>query len=177
MSTTATTEKLGVRGPHAGLLDWLAAHDVEYELHEHPVTITALETARVEHIDPRRFAKTLVVEGAAGKRALVVLDAADQLDLGRAAYVLEAGRIRLLSEPELIALAPDFEVGTVPPVGDLLGLRVYADLAIREDPTITCHAGSHRFTVMVDRVAWERAAHVVYGNLAAVVDRGPAWAR
>src|SRR5574340_972992 len=55
-----------VRAPEKALLEWLATHGVDYELTEHPVTITARETARVEGLDPRRFAKTLGVETADG---------------------------------------------------------------------------------------------------------------
>ncbi len=44
-----------VSGPHAGLLDWLAGHRIEYELHEHPLTYTARETARAEGVDPAAF--------------------------------------------------------------------------------------------------------------------------
>ncbi len=171
MSATETVQA----GPHAGLLDWLASHDVEYELREHPLTITARETARVEGIDPRRFAKTLGVETADGTRALVVLDATDRLDLVRARKVLNTGLVRLLDEAELVELAPECEVGTIPPVGDLFGVRVYADYAVREDPEITFHAGSHRYTVTVDRAAWEKAARVVYGDLAVETEAGPAW--
>ena len=163
-------------GPHAGALDWLAGHGVEYELREHPVTITARETARVEGIDPRRFAKTLGVRVEDERTALVVVDAADRLDLARAREVLGGGPVRLLDEDELAALAPDCEVGTLPPIGELFGVRVYADNAIRDDPEITFHAGSHAFTLTVDRAAWERAVGVAYGNLALDVDERPAWA-
>jgi Ala-tRNA(Pro) deacylase len=177
MSATVTTEKLDVRGPHAGLLDWLAANGVEYELHKHPATVTALETARIERVDPRRFAKTLAVELANGDRAIVVLDATARLDLVKAARTLDTTSVRLVTEGELTELAPDIEVGALPPVGQLFGLRVLADFGIHDDPTISFPAGSHRFAVMVDRAAWERAAHVVYADLAAAIDRGPIWAR
>jgi Ala-tRNA(Pro) deacylase len=171
MSSTDTAQA----GPYAGLLDWLASHGVDYELREHPLTVTARETARVEGIDPRRFAKTLGVAADEGRRALVVLEATDKLDLVRARGVLDAGLVRLLDEPELLELAPECEVGTIPPVGGLFGLRVYADFAVREDPEITFHAGSHRFTVTVERSTWERAAHVAYGDLAVETEHGPAW--
>lgn len=163
--------------PHPGLLAWLADHEVEYQLREHPLTITARETARVEGIDPRRFAKTLGVATADGSRALMVIDALDRLDLVLARRVLDTHSVRLLDEAELQKLAPDCEVGTIPPVGDLFGVRVCADFAIRDDPEITFHAGSHRFTVTVERSSWEKAAHVTYANLAVDVDRGPAWMR
>ena len=171
------TDRDPTTGPHAGLLDWLAGHGVEYELHEHPLTFTARETAEIEGVDPRRFAKTIAVEGADGQRALVVVDAIDHVDLEKAALALHTTKVRLLSEPELLEFCPDCEVGTTPPIGDLFGVRVYADFAVREDPEITFHAGSHHFTVHVDRSGWERASRVMYAELADARFRGPAWAR
>lgn len=164
-----------VSGPHAGLLDWLASHDVDYELHEHQLTYTARETARAERVDPAAFAKTLAVVTDDGRHALLVVDATDRLDLVKARRVLDAGRVRLLSEAELVERMPGCDVGTMPPVGELFGVPVYADFAVRADPLVTFHAGSHRFTVRVDRAAWERAAHVTYGDLAAPREAGPPW--
>ena len=159
--------------PFPPLLRWLIEHDVEHEVHEHHVTVRAMETARAEGIDPRRFAKTVVLM-ADGHAALVVVDALDRVDLEKAAAFLAADSIRLATEDELAALAPGCEVGTIPPIGELFGLRVTADHAIHDDPEISFHAGSHRFTIHVDREGWERAAHVRYADLADPADR-PAW--
>ncbi len=175
--TTPTIERPEIDGPHAGLLDWLAAHRVDYELHEHPMAMTALEAAEADGVDPRRFAKTLVAEKDTGARALLVLDAVDRLDLHKGAAALGTTHIHLVSEAELAELAPDIAVGALPPIGDLVGLPVIADPAIREEATITFPAGSHRFSVIVDRAAWERAVRVTYSDLAVPVDRGPVWAR
>jgi prolyl-tRNA editing enzyme YbaK/EbsC (Cys-tRNA(Pro) deacylase) len=172
----AQTHRDPTVGPHPGLLDWLAGHGIDYEMHEHPLAFTAAEAAALEGLDPRRFAKTLVVETADGRRALLVVDAVDHVDLHKAADVLGTSRVHLLAEPEMQALAPTFEVGTIPPVGELVGLEVLADTAVRDDPEIAFHAGSHHFTVHVDRAAWERAADVRYADLAEA--RGePVWAR
>lgn len=172
-----TNDRDATTGPHAGLLDWLAAHGVEYELHEHPLTFTAKETAEIEGVDPRRFAKVVGVETADGRRALVVVDAIDHVDLDKAAERLGATKARLLTEAELVDFAPGCDVGTMPPVGELFGVTVLADIAVREDPEITFHAGSHHFTVHVDRPGWERATRVEYADLADSRDRQPAWSR
>ncbi|HEX8939169.1 MAG TPA: YbaK/EbsC family protein [Candidatus Limnocylindrales bacterium] len=171
-----TVDVPAASGPHPGLLDWLASHRVDYELHEHPETFTARETARAERIDPRTFAKTVGVVTDDGRRALLVLDATDHLDLVKARKVLGAGRVHLLTEPELLELCPGCDVGAMPPVGELFGVSVHADFAVREDPQITFHAGSHRFSVRLDRRAWEEAGRVVYGDLAADSEE-PAWSR
>lgn len=166
-----------VAGPNAGLLDWLVRNHVDYELREHPLTFTARETARAEGLDPRLFVKALGVETDEGRKAIVAIDAADHLDLVKARRVLSAGRVQLLREEELLDLWPGCDAGTMPPVGDPVGLKVYADFALRDDSEITFHAGSHRYTVRVERATWERAAHPTYADLAEDHEREPAWAR
>ena len=91
------TDRDPTTGPHAGLLDWLAGHGIEYELHEHPLTFTARETAEIEGVDPRRFAKTIAVETEDGQRALVSLAASDLRRQG----VRQTGRRGLPAETVL----------------------------------------------------------------------------
>ena len=164
--------------PYQPLLDWLAGQDIEYEIHEHDRAFTARATATAEGVDPRTFAKVVAVATSDdGRSALVVLDATDQLDLRKARHVLGVSDVRLLTEPELTALAPGCEVGAIPAVGALFGLTTYADYAVRDDPEISFNAGSHRFSARVERARWERACNVIYADLAEDADAGPAWAR
>jgi Ala-tRNA(Pro) deacylase len=163
--------------PVAGLLEWLASQDVEYEIHEHDPAFTARATAAAEGVDPRTFAKVVGVVTHDGRNVLVVLDAIDQLDLGKARQALEASDVRLLREAELTDLAPGCEVGAIPAVGSLFGLAMYADYAVRDEPDISFNAGSHRFSARVERAGWERASGVVYADLAADTEARPAWSR
>jgi Ala-tRNA(Pro) deacylase len=172
MSATISLDR-----PYAGLLDWLAGHDVEYEIHEHEAAFTARATAAAEGVDPRTFAKVVGVATEDGRTILLVLDATDQLDLAKARRALGTSEVRLLTEAGLAALAPGCEVGAIPAVGPLFGVPTYADYAVREDPEISLNAGSHRFSVRVERAAWDRACGVVYADLAADSDSRPAWAR
>jgi len=165
-----------VVGPHTGLLDWLAGRRVEYELREHPETFTAEATARAEQMDPRRFAKVVGVAASDGRRVLLLVDAPDHVDLAKARRILGAADVRLLTEPEFAALAPECDAGTIPPIPELFGLPVYADFALRDVPVLSFHAGSHRYTVHVDRAAWERTSGIAYADLAQD-DGAPAWAR
>jgi Ala-tRNA(Pro) deacylase len=174
MSTTPTIAR---QGAHPGLLEWLVNGAVEHEVHEHTETFTARETARVEGVDPRTFAKVVGVATDDGRNVLLVLDATDHLDLRKARRALSALHVRLLDEVELAALAPGCETGAIPAVGSLFDLLMYADHAVREDCDISFNAGSHRFSVRVDRVAWERATGVGYADLAEDLDTRPAWAR
>ena len=169
---TATT----ISGPLESLQAWLTQRDVDFDLHEHEEAFTSTATARAEGVDPRSFAKVIGVATDDGRSALIVLDADDRLDLAKAAHTLEARHVRLLSEEEFAALTPGCMVGAVPAVGDLFGLPMAADLAIRDREEISFNAGTHRHSVRVDRSAWERATAVAYADLAADDPDRPAWA-
>jgi Ala-tRNA(Pro) deacylase len=163
--------------PDSGLLDWLANQRIEYEIHAHVAAVTAPATASAEGVDPRTFAKVVGVLTRDGRTVLLIVDAPDHVDLHKARRALGTNDVRLLTEAELEALAPDCEVGALPAVGPLFGLAMVADHAVRADPDISFNAGSHRFSVRVERAAWERACGVTYADLAAESDTRPAWAR
>jgi len=163
--------------PSAGLLDWLRREGVDFEVHEHPETFTAERTARAEGVDARTFAKVVGVVTDDGRPAAFVLDAPDRVDLDKARDVLGGRSVRLLTERELNELTPDYAAGAMPAVGTLLGLPMYVDFAVQDDPEISFNAGTHRYSVRVDRAEWERAAQVHYADLAVQVDARPVWAR
>jgi Ala-tRNA(Pro) deacylase len=162
--------------PSPRLLAWLVSHKVDYDIHEHPPAFTAPATASAEQVDPRTFAKVVGVRTHDGRDVLLVLDATDDVDLGKARRILDTKDVRLLREDELAALAPDCEVGAIPAVGQLFGISMIADHAVREDAAISFNAGSHRFSVRVDRPGWERACGLVYADLARE-SGSPAWER
>lgn len=164
-------------GPHPLLLSWLAERAIEHEVHEHTQTFTARATASAEGVDPRSFAKVVGVRTDDDRTFLLVVDATDHIDLVKASRALYARDVRLLTEADLAALAPDCEAGAIPAVGILFHVPMIADYAVREDRDISFNAGSHRFSVRVDRSAWEQATAVRYADLAAESDTRPAWAR
>ena len=163
--------------PYPALLEWLASHDIEYEIHEHETAFTARATATAEGVDPHTFAKVVGVATQDGRHILVALDATDHLDLLKARLALGSRDVRLLTEAELATLAPGCQAGAIPAAGPLFGLTTYADYAVRDDPEISFNAGSHRFSVRVERPSWERACGIVYADLAMESDSRPAWAR
>ena len=164
-------------GPMKSLMTWLDNAGVDYELHEHDRSLTALATAHAEGVDPHTFEKVVWVRSAEDGDALIVLDASDHLDLAKARAVLRSGRVKLVSETEIAKLAPDCDPGAMPAVGSLFGLPTYADLHVGDSAEVSFNAGSHSVAVRVDRAAWEKALGVVYADLAARTWRDPAWHR
>lgn len=177
MAPTSVTPGSAHPGALPSLLEWLESRAVEHDVHEHTETFTARQTARAEGVDPRTFAKVVVVRTDDQQTVLLVIDATDHVDLRKAREALLADDVKLLTEAELTALAPDCEAGAMPAVGALFDLPMVADLAIRDDAAVSFNAGTHRCAVRVDRVAWERATGVRYADLAEASDARPAWAR
>jgi len=153
-----------VTPPLASLLSWLRDKEVEYHVHPHSPTFTARATALAEGVDPHTFSKAIAVKADDGRRAILVLDATDQLNLKAAARLLGAKHVQLLTEDELKGLAPECDLGTLPPV-PIWGLPIYADYGVNADREISFHAGSHAYAIRVLRQAWELEAAVVYGDL------------
>ena len=160
------------KGPLKSLLRWLDDKRIDYEVHEHPRSLTALATARAEGVDPRTFGKVIWVRTAEGMDALIVIDAEDHLDLRKAREVLKSSKVTLVEEEEIRALAPDCDAGAMPAVGDLFGVPTYADIAFASEPEFSFNAGSHSHAVRVDRAAWEQALGVIYADLVADAWRG-----
>ncbi len=171
------TPKSAERGALSTLLRWLEERAIEHDVHEHAETFTARETARAEGVDPRTFAKVIVVRTSDDRTVMLVLDATDRVDLHKARQALAAGPVRLLTEAEMSDLAPGCEAGAMPAVGALFDLAMVADHAVREDDAVSFNAGTHRCSVRVDRAAWEQATGVRYADLAEAADLRPAWAR
>ena len=160
--------------PMKSLVTWLESSGVDYELHEHDRSLTAMATARAEGVDPHTFEKVVWVRSADGGDALIVLDANDHLDLRKAKDVLRSGKVTLVTEDELKKLTPDCDPGAMPAVGSLFGLPTYADLHVCDAAEISFNAGTHTLAVRVDRAAWEKALGVIYADLAAARGHGPA---
>ena len=170
------TPEITISGPLEGLQQWLTEREVDFDIHEHDEAFSATSTAIAEGVDVHTFAKVVGVATDDGRSALLVLEADDRLDLDKASVALHAADVRLLPEAGFAALTPGCLPGAVPAVGELFGLPMMADLAVRDCDEISFNAGTHRHSVRVDRRAWERATAVRYADLAADDPDRPAWA-
>ncbi len=162
-------------GPHQGLLRWLDGNGIAHVVHEHRETFTAPGTARAEGVDPHTFLKIVAIRAADGRTVLAAVEATEHVDLRKIRRILGRGEVRLLTEQEMSDLAPDCDVGAIPAVGRLFDLPLIADFALRDAAAVSFNAGSHRWSVRVERAAWEHAAGVLYADIASGEDDRPAW--
>jgi Ala-tRNA(Pro) deacylase len=145
---------------------FLDENQIRYVSIRHSPTFTAQETAASAHIPGRELAKTVIVK-IDGSMAMAVLTAPKRLDLESLRRAAGAQSVTLATEKEFSNAFPDCEPGAMPPLGNLYGLNVYIDGALKEDEHIAFNAGSHAELIQMDYDQFERLVQPVVASLSA----------
>ena len=115
---------------------YLAERHVPFEVLRHRQVFSSSQEAVALGVDADAVVKTVVLSTANGY-CLAVVPASCRLDLHRVREALGDAGVRLVTEGELLAAFPRYELGALPPLGDLLGVPVLIDpRALRRDTVI-----------------------------------------
>jgi Ala-tRNA(Pro) deacylase len=144
----------------------LAQRDISYAMVEHPDTYTATAQARIAAVTPDHTAKAVMTRDDAGY-LLAVVPASERLDLHKLRRVASRPGLRLATETELAAEFPDFEVGALPPFGELFGCAKVLDRRIVSSGRVLCNGGDHRHSVVIDAMELRFAANSGVGDIVA----------
>ena len=109
---------------------YLKSRRIYYEIAPHESTETTAAEARVLGIPPRDVLKAVLLR-IDDAYALAIIPASERLDLhllDRAA----GAHVRLANEAEIQAHFPDFELGAIPPIPGVLGVKGYVDPSVLE---------------------------------------------
>ncbi len=139
------------------LLSFLDMHGCVYQHDHHPVSYTARETAAVDHVAPRNYAKTVVVHHENGF-SMVLVPADQRVDLAELRYALGVTHLRLATERELDEIFPECDLGAMPPFGNgtLFDIPVYVDGLLMAEDMVAFNAGTHRDTVRMSTKDFQR---------------------
>lgn len=148
----------------ARLKTHLDENKIAYVLCQHPLSFTAQGTAATLHVPGTEVAKTVVVR-AGTKTCLAVLQASRHLDLERLGQLV-GQPVRLATEPEMLEIFPDCELGAMPPLGEIYGLPVYVDETLAKDKEIVFNAGTHQDAIRLSFADFERLAQPKVGSFA-----------
>ncbi len=127
--------------------NYLAEHDVAYDVLTHPHTATSGESAQAAHIPGTRLAKSVVLEDDQGY-LMVVLPSNRQVNLGELHRQLNRN-LGLATEGELGSLFSDCEIGALPAVGPAYGMETVVDDTLAEQSEIYFEAGDHEQLIHV----------------------------
>jgi Ala-tRNA(Pro) deacylase len=126
----------------------LDARGLDYALIEHHPTFTAGAEGRVAAVPPAHTAKAVMTCDAHG-HLLAIIPACDHLDLKKLRRAASRPALRLATERELATDFPQFELGALPPFGELFDCSELIDVRLLGPSRILCNGGDHRHSFVV----------------------------
>jgi Ala-tRNA(Pro) deacylase len=146
-----------VRMPENKLQEFLASHDVRYEILAVDPRYTAQEIAASAHIPGKNLAKTVMVK-LDEKLVMVVLPASYRVNFDSLKKATGAAKVELAREEEFKDIFPDCDVGAMPPFGNLYGMDVYMAESLDEEIVIAFCGGSHSELIRMSVEDFKRLA-------------------
>lgn len=122
--------------------EFLEKENVSYEALEHEMSFTSMEIAKLQHIPGHQMVKSIIV-GTEGHWMMCVLSSTHKIDFEKLKKALQIQEISLANESKVAALFPGFEIGAMPPFGQMAGIEVYLDANLEENELIAFNAGTH----------------------------------
>lgn len=127
---------------------------IDYDLVEHPRTLSSSRTAQAGHVPGDRLAKAVVLKSEVGY-TMAVVPASCHIRLGEIQDYLNRP-IGLATEAEVGKLFDDCDLGAIPPVGRAYGMEVIVDDSLNEQPDVYFEAGDHLNLIHVNGPAFQR---------------------
>lgn len=115
--------------------------------YEHEPVFTSKDAARVRGTDIHQGAKALVTQ-ADKDFILFVLPADLEADLEGLQSELGVKKLVMASKESVVAKT-GLEVGSIPPIGSLIGLKTYVDSRLSDNGEIAFNAGRHDRSIKV----------------------------
>ncbi|MCK4589579.1 MAG: hypothetical protein KAT77_03990 [Nanoarchaeota archaeon] len=132
------------------IIDLLEQNKVKYKLIEHEPVFTSEGAAKVRGTKLEQGAKALVLQSKK-KLFLAVVPGNKKINLEKLKVILKVKKLGLAS-PERVKEKTSCEIGSVPPLGNVVGLDTYVDKNLLENEYIAFNAGSHSKSIMMRSV-------------------------
>src|SRR5215468_232127 len=132
---------------------YLEQQGIDYEVVEHPRTMSSSRTAQAGHISGERLAKAVVLKSEGGF-TMAVLPACCHIRLGEIQDCLERP-VGLATESEVGRLFADCELGAIPPVGKAYGMEMIVDDSLTEQTDVYLEAGDHMSLIHVNAITFQ----------------------
>jgi prolyl-tRNA editing enzyme YbaK/EbsC (Cys-tRNA(Pro) deacylase) len=121
--------------------EYLRYRGIPYTRVTHQRAVTSLEEATALGVAADEVVKTVVIDCAAG-HVLAVIPASRRLDLKQIRRVLEDHTAHLATEQEMAHDFAGYQLGTIPPIGGLVGAATLVDPTVLEHDSVLFAAGS-----------------------------------
>lgn len=133
----------------SSLRAYLDAQGIQYEIVEHPRSVSAPRIAALAHVPGARLAKSVLLEDEQGY-VMAVVPSTHRVDLARL-HRYTHRMLGLAVEEEIASLFKDCDPGAIPAAGAAYGIKTVVDDSLREQPDIYFEAGDHEALIHVNQ--------------------------
>lgn len=141
--------------PIRSVAEYLDQNNVDYHAYNHAPAVTSLAVSESSHIPAAQLAKTVIIN-AGGELAMAVLPAHQHVNCQVLMEVMGVDTLRLAEEGEFEDRFPLCELGGMPPLGELYGMKVYMDESLLTADWIAFNAGTHTEVIKMDTGVFKR---------------------
>jgi len=121
--------------------------NIEYQVIDHEPVLTCQYAAKIRGTRPEQGAKALVCF-ADKQPILIVLPCSSRLDFKAFKNWQQVKDLRMAT-PEEVKDLTGVKVGAVPPIGPAIGLPVFVDEKLMQEPKICFNAGMHTRSILM----------------------------
>lgn len=148
------------------VMKMLDAKKIKYQAYSYdlPAETPGVEIAKALNENPKQVFKTLVTVGKTGKNYIFVIPVAEELDLKKAAKVVNEKKIDMLKSKDLLATT-GYIHGGCSPIGLKKNFPIYINESIKEFDTIMFSAGKVGHQVQVALVDLPKIIRFNYADL------------
>lgn len=114
-------------------------NEIAFKEFEHEAVRTSKDAARVRGTDPKMGAKAILFN-ADKKPILIVLPGSKKIDTKKFKEQLKINNLEMLTAEEVKELT-GLEIGSIPPLGNVLNLPTYFDKSLSENEIVAFNAG------------------------------------
>ncbi|HLG24016.1 MAG TPA: YbaK/EbsC family protein [Candidatus Nanoarchaeia archaeon] len=142
--------------------DALNKEKIEFEVLEHKAVFTSLEAAQARGTELKQGCKALICKTESGFIQAVV-SGAKELDVEKLQKITLFKQIELADAKD-VKKVTGCNIGSVPPFGNLFGIKVYFDKSVLENDVIGFNAGSHTKSVKMKAKDLQKIVNPVVGE-------------
>jgi Ala-tRNA(Pro) deacylase len=147
------------------VVTWLRQRPVDFDVVDHPETMSATQEAREAGVEADYAAKTILLRDGDDYR-IAAIPASHRLNMHKVREAFDGSRhLRLATEVEMEADFSQFDVGAMPPLGPMVRAPEVVDRHLMGRDRILCTGGDHRHSLLIApeelaRVAEARVADI-----------------
>lgn len=128
---------------------FLDSHHIDYEIVQHPRSVSAARIAAAAHVPGDRLAKGVLMGDDQGY-VIAVVPSTHRVDLARVHQETQR-MLGLAVERDVAELFRDCDPGAIPPLGSAYGIKTLVDDRLINQPDVYFEAGDHEELIHMDR--------------------------